>query len=193
MALIFLKARNIEVLILPSHCTHVMQIFDVSIASPLKTYFGAALKKYLHDMDDDGPAAPKIRRAAIESFLHAWSAACTYKNCVNGAAKTGISPVSFDAVCASPFVRDIPHEDIARRRTERLDINGRIITEAETINEINAAISRFEKFSHLCLRPYEGTYQLVAQHSVTGERNGCRLLSKLPPFITNNEHIIYFD
>ena len=193
MALVFLKARNIEVLILPSHCTHVLQIFDVAIASPLKTYFGAAIKKYLHDMNDEGEAAPKIRRAAIEAFLHAWSASCTYKNCVNGARKTGTYPVSFDAVCQSPFVRDIPPREAPRQRQERLDINSRVITTPEAIAEINTMISRFERFRHLCLQPYEGTYQRVAQNPVSYERNGCRLLSKLPPFITNADSIIYFN
>ena len=188
MALAFLKARNIDVLILPSHCTHVMQIFDVTIAAPLKTYFGAALKKYLHDMNDEGPAAPKIRRAAIEAFLHAWSAAATYKNCVKGAEKTGIYPVSFDAICASPFVREIPPTEVPRRRTERLDINNRIITTPEAIAEINTSISRFEKFSYLCLHPYNCTYQRAAQNIVSNERNGCRMLSRLPAFIANNNN-----
>ena len=192
MAFIFLKARNIDVLILPSHCTHVLQIFDVSIASPLKNYFGAALKKYLHDMNDEGPAAPKIRRAAIEAFLHAWSAACTYKNCVNGARKTGIYPLSLDAMCESHFVRDLPDEEVPRQRPGRLNINNAVITKPEMISEINSSISKFEKFRHLCLRHYDGCYQKVAQQAVSQEHNGCRLLSKLPPFVTNNDQIIYF-
>jgi hypothetical protein len=33
----FLNEEGVDVLILPSHCTHVLQAFDVCIASPLKT------------------------------------------------------------------------------------------------------------------------------------------------------------
>ena len=197
MALIFLSARNVEVLVLPSHATHVMQIFDVSIASPLKTYYGSAIKKYLHDMKEDGPAAPKIRRASIEAFLCAWTQACSYKNCTNGAMKTGTFPVSFEKVCESPFVKELTQEEEMRRQrnenSERLNINSKLITAPAVINEINDAIKRFDRFSYLCLQQYQGAYQSVAQRIVNEEHNGCRMLSKLPPFITNTERIVYFE
>lgn len=174
-----------------------MQMFDVSIASPLKTYYGTALKKHLHDMDEEGEAAPKIRRAAVESFLHAWSAACTYKNCVQGALKTGTYPTSLETLCKNPFVRDLTAEEEARlERAEnraRLNINRKLITDAATITEINDSIKNIERFSHLCLREFHGSYQRAAQESVSGEHNGCRLLSRLPPFITNTDQVIYFN
>lgn len=197
MALIFLKARNIDVLILPSHATHVMQIFDVSIACPLKTYYGSAIKKLLHDMDNNGPAAPKIRHAVVEAFISAWTAACTYKNCINGAIKTGTCPVSFDKLCESPFVREFTREEEERlraRNTRRgLNINKRILTTPEAIHEVDEAVGRFERFSHLQLRPYDGTYQELAKKIVSEVHNGCRFLSMLPPFITNTDRIIYFN
>ena len=197
MALICLQARKIKVLILPSHSTHVMQMFDVSIAAPLKTYYGSAIKKYLHDMSDEGAAAPKIRHAAIEAFISAWSQACTYKNCTNGAIKTGTCPTSFDKVCESPFVKEIPQEDEERiHRNEingKVSINAQIITESTKIREIDESLKRFDRYAHLCLHDCEGTYQTMAQAAVGAEHNGCKMLSPLPPFITNTDKIVYFN
>ena len=47
LAMALLKKARINVLCLPSHTTHVLQIFDVSLASPLKRIFGTVFKKEL--------------------------------------------------------------------------------------------------------------------------------------------------
>ena len=193
--LALLRDNKIDVLILPAHSTHVMQIFDVAIASPLKTYYSTALKKYLHDLDDVGPAAPKVRHAVVESFISAWSAACTYKNCQNGGIKTGTSPLDFEEVCKSPFVGVVQEDEgePSTRKTTRLNINEKIITSPHIMVEIDNEVSRFDRFAHLLLRNKVDDYQANATKIIENSKNGCRLLSKLPPFITEEDRIIYFD
>ena len=142
-------------------------------------------------MKEGSVAAPKIRRAAFEAFLCSWTQACTYKNCTNGAMKTGTFPVSFEKVCENQFVKELTQEEDMRRQrnanSERLNINSKLITTPAVINEINDDIKRFDRFSYLCLQQYQGSYQNVAQRIVNEEHSGCRMLSKLPPFITNTD------
>jgi hypothetical protein len=39
--------NSIEVLVLPAHSSHLLQMSDVSVASPLKTEFKQELEKWL--------------------------------------------------------------------------------------------------------------------------------------------------
>jgi hypothetical protein len=54
-ALTILDAYDVDVFCLPSHCTHVIQPFDIAIASPLKTYFKNELNQRLHVIMEADP------------------------------------------------------------------------------------------------------------------------------------------
>ena len=47
LALNLLRRKNFTVLILPAHCTHVLQLFDVGLASPMKKHFTQQLHECL--------------------------------------------------------------------------------------------------------------------------------------------------
>ena len=48
LALMLFASNNIEVLILPSHVTHIMQMYNVCLASPMKSKFATLFRRQLH-------------------------------------------------------------------------------------------------------------------------------------------------
>lgn len=44
----------IDLLVLPGHCTHILQPFDVAVAGPLKTYLKIELSKIDFQIEWDG-------------------------------------------------------------------------------------------------------------------------------------------
>ena len=69
----------------------------------------------------------------------------------------------------------------------------KIITTKENSAEINAAVMKFERFSHLTLHELSGSYQTIVKKIMSEGHNGCRFLSKMHPFITATDSVIYFD
>lgn len=76
---------NIDVLLIPPHTSHLLLVFDVSIAFPLKTYFGHELNKLVFD---------------------ASTKACTLSNITSGFAQTGILPLNPEKPLSSDFTMD---------------------------------------------------------------------------------------
>jgi hypothetical protein len=67
--------NSIEMLILPANSSHLLQMFDVSAASPIKTAFKQELDKrvdYITHADrEQRKKAYIIRRVLVESFINA--------------------------------------------------------------------------------------------------------------------------
>ena len=150
IALEYLKLYNVEVLILPGHCTHVLQLFDVGLAGPLKEKFTQILlrnlkneKMYTHDVMSEN-----IRRIVIESFINAWVTTCTATNVAAAARITGINPVDRTAPRNTGFLKDLTPDELARqqrieaRKAQGLDINCCLITSDEKIQEIRETVKK---------------------------------------------------
>ena len=75
IALEVLDAFNVMVLILPAHSTHILQLFDVGLASPMKNYYGQLLHKYLRDPSKriTGNWAATVRKVSLEAISEAWN------------------------------------------------------------------------------------------------------------------------
>ena len=99
---------NIKCVILPSHCTHVLQVFDVSLASPLKRRFTNLFNEYIKDKKYviERNSAATLRNVVVTALIEAWDAVCVPSNVVAGATQTGLNPVNNGAVRNSPYVRD---------------------------------------------------------------------------------------
>ena len=201
LGIAFLKFRKIDVLILPPHTTHVLQMFDVSIASPLKTHFTKEMKSQLTDMKKDGEVTgPKVRKAAVDSFIVAYSSSCTIKNCRSGAEATGTYPVSKERVLENHFVRELTEEEKekerkrAERNTSTFTISQKVITEDENLVALDQTLKDLNKFSHLRLQKVQASsYSDFVKETKSAEHNGCKLLSPLPPFISDTGKVNYFD
>ena len=203
LALTLLRRARVIVLILPSHTTHVLQMFDVGLASPLKkeftTRFRKELKKHKNKKREISTAA-LIRLAAVKAFISAWDTVCTPINCEAAASKTGTYPVDMNAAKNSPFVRNLTPEEKERyearvkKNENRICISGKVITDPEFIIELANKIKntpKNEKLSNLA-RYYEKQYSTIVKEFLADKDMDAKLLSRLPPFFKPNGPPIFF-
>ena len=202
LALLLLRKFRVEVLILPSHTTHVLQMFDVGLASPLKKKFTERFRKLLSEFDENDfqSFAAKVRLAAITAFVDAWRSVCTPSNCASAARATGTFPVSVNEVEKSPFVRDLTAEEQERynqrqaRNANRVTISGALITDADFIVKLATQLMEIPTNKRYCAltAAMKSKYSTIVSGFTKNPQNGC-LLSPLPPFITPNGAPLYFD
>ena len=181
-----MRSNNINVLILPSHTSRVLQMFDVSLASPLKLEFGKKFRALLHSVNREQALAPQVRQCAVYALVHAWSKVCNQDNTEAGARATGTVPCQVEIVLANRFVNALTPE-IARRYPMREEdpssINGKVITEFQMIEMINTLVSKDERWAHLCLRGSYPSYVELATQLISEEHNNCRFFGFPPPFM----------
>jgi hypothetical protein len=86
----------IELLALAAYSSHLLQVFDVSVASPLKTAFKQELEKRIDHVthtDPEHQAKAQIRRRVlVESFINALRCGPTPGNIESGFRSTGFIP-----------------------------------------------------------------------------------------------------
>ena len=99
---LFAEAK-VHVLIIPAHTSHILQMFDVALASPLKRKFSDVFNEEMKKITS-GNKASKYRSKAIAAFLTAWQSVCNYKNCQAGAKATGTYPCDRNIPLTSNFV-----------------------------------------------------------------------------------------
>jgi hypothetical protein len=86
--------NNMEVLVFPSHTTHLLQMYDVGVAPVLKVAFKDELDKRIREIK----AAPKgaklqaIRIALVAGFTNAVQRSATPSNIESGFRSSGVSP-----------------------------------------------------------------------------------------------------
>jgi hypothetical protein len=104
--------NSIEVLVLPAYSSHLLQIFDVSVAFPLNTAFEQELEKRIDHVVYADPEhrekAQIIRRVLMENFIDALRRGATPGSIESGFRSTGFIPfnpqVPSDSACAvDPF------------------------------------------------------------------------------------------
>ena len=90
----YAKENQINILLLPSHTTHLLQVADVAVFRPFKAYWRAecdslrAAKRHTCAPGDIG-----VRRSDIlPAALAAWNHATTRENVLSGFRRTGIYP-----------------------------------------------------------------------------------------------------
>lgn len=73
VAIQILKDNNVEVFIIPAHTSHVTQLFDVIIASPMKSYFSDLLKKMMDDFKIDQNNTAQLRFFCVKAAIFSCS------------------------------------------------------------------------------------------------------------------------
>ena len=118
---------NVDVVTFPGHCSHLLQMFDVCIASPLKIELKKELtasrfSSFLATLRPEDfrtnrkQNAREMRLLLIESFFTAFERVCTHKNCRSSFQATGISPYNPDVVLSSPYTMEPPAEGLFPKR-----------------------------------------------------------------------------
>ena len=160
-----LRFANLHVIILPSHTTHVLQLFDVVLASPMKKSFTIYFDQLAKDNSKyiAGNMAASLRRFSVEAFERAWGEVCNTMLVTSGAAQCGLMPVSATNVLNSPFVRNFTeaerqiYQNRMARMQNRLSTSNCEINEPAKIEEIRQFLSTKVENENIC-RQYANTF-----------------------------------
>ena len=205
IALFLLRRFNVQVLVLPSHTTHVLQMFDRVLAAVLKAEFGPKfrklLKKSIETNMEFASDLARTRYCAVVALLDSWKKSATSSNCLKAAKIVGIYPPDPSIAAQSSFVRDLTPVERERynarqqRLMNRLNISGQIITTPEKITEIVNALKNKPRFAHLCNleQVMQTTFSRLVRDLLQFPKNDTFLLSTIPPFFSPNRAPVFFD
>ena len=202
LAVNILDSHKVDLLILPSHCTHVLQMFDVVIAASMKAKFSKLFKKKL---GDDNlvfrTKIAKLRFCVVFATISAWQSACTRENCVVAAAKTGTYPCGPDKPLESPYIRELTEkeEEIYQRRVEYAQRN--FVCSSKQLNNPNVLLDLTNKISQrddlkhllfpLVVRNQRVPVSEIPNHVKLWHHNGSCLLSRFHPLLLNDRVVKY--
>jgi hypothetical protein len=147
-AIYILHIGGVDVLVLPAHCTHVLQVFDVSIAGVLKMFLAEFCERLTITQDElnililnsEIPEGMEDkRRHLLEAFLRAWERAANEDNIRAGFAKCGIWPVKPEIPLANHYTRKLNHGELFATPGEKLtDMNCAMVTQADRLEILKA-------------------------------------------------------
>ena len=110
-AIEYLRLNGIDVLTFPSHCTHLMQPFDVLVASALKSHLRPSIGRWNHQISNGwSPPASSIvgakRWVMVESFVTALQQSLTSRISREAFMMSGLWPLNEHVVLQKPLVTD---------------------------------------------------------------------------------------
>jgi hypothetical protein len=141
-AMIFAMS-GIDVLVLPAHSSHLLQMFDVAVAAPLKVAFKQELDRRVQQFGEAFPGdmnkTQLLRQILVDSFINAVHRGATPANIVAGFQKTGIIPFNPMIPLESQYAMDPP--------------NLRLFHTVRTGSEVNEMVLTFQEgLDFLCRR-----------------------------------------
>lgn len=191
IALKMLQENNISLFVLPAHTSHLTQLFDVGIGSPMKSFFTDCFRKMLKKFNPESNQSAQLRRYCVESAILALDIKCNMKSCKTAASLTSTSDCNPNTLLQSRFVKEltpqlikIEQEREKRRRNEAININCELITTNEFINSINDYLATSRKHQHLTLMHYSGNYDEFYKEIHSKKVNNCSMLSRFPDYLT---------
>lgn len=136
----FLKRYNICCIIFPAHCSHVMQPFDVGVASPLKSRYEEKFIKFIVEFkkkNEREPDAAETRRIRIRAFMEVWSS-LSIGLIEKAFYSAGIVPFSKENLAMKNLITDpqVANEIYVGRRQNNSALNGKEATSDEIINTL---------------------------------------------------------
>jgi hypothetical protein len=184
-ALIF-ASYNIEVLILPPHSSHLLQPFDVTIASPLKVEFKKFLDKRLQEIMKVDPHKREksllLREIMVKAFLDGLTKAATISNAYSGFRSAGFCPMNPSAPLQSQFAVETPDPAIFSTVSTGKEVGSRILTSPEGLDFLYRANKEGE--------PTEDDYTInifsTMERLFNNNFEKGRALTHLPPLLERN-------
>ena len=102
VALKIFKDHNIDIFIIPSHTSHLTQLFDVGIASPMKACFSDLLKTLMKNFNIDENNTGQLRFFCIKAAIMPFDIKANKKSCSIAAELTGLNPINDDNLMNNP-------------------------------------------------------------------------------------------
>ena len=93
------RGNNVQLLVLPSHCTHRLQPLDISFFKSLNSSYNAEVTSWLRSH----PGRAVTEQEIGELFYAAYGRAASVRNAVSGFQKAGISPFRDDIFTDDDF------------------------------------------------------------------------------------------
>jgi hypothetical protein len=130
LAAVIFEMFGVEVLVLPAHCTHLLQMFDVAVAAALKVAFKRELDRRVHLLASAAPGdkAQVMRRILVESFINALPAGATPANIEAGFRQSGVHPFDPSIPLNSDFAVPPVDPRIFQTRSTGAEINEIVLT-----------------------------------------------------------------
>lgn len=116
LALWLLDQANVDIITEPSNTSHVVQMFEVCLASPYKSHF----RKVFHRLEKNDPTKfqtiiARLRNHAAQAIISAWATASAIVNRISSGRATGIYPFSPKEVYESLFVIQLTEKQVERQ------------------------------------------------------------------------------
>jgi hypothetical protein len=110
LAAVIFVLNNIDVLVLPPHTSHLLQMYDVGVAPALKVAFKNELEKRVQKLAGAPPGEKlqQMRIALVESFLDALRRGATNGNIKSGFRMSGVAPLDPMKAIDSQFTIEAP-------------------------------------------------------------------------------------
>ena len=187
---------GIDVLILPGHTSHLLQPFDVSIASPLKSKFQENITTYdlKHDIDRSTrkkKSLSEIRTMMIRCLLDALSQSATITNIESGFKASVIFPLNPEVPLASKYSMD---SSLREKYPEIYqNINNRSLINNHHLNgNLENLVFTFQAdYGTVPVNDDLQSYHEFGRHSIdnmkTGQSGNGRILSLIPDIFDEKE------
>ena len=93
---------------LPVHTSHITQMFEVGIGSPMKATFSDQFNKLMQDFNPQLNQSSQLRQFCIHAAILDWDVKASFKSCTKAAILTGTYPCDDQYLLGTIFIREVP-------------------------------------------------------------------------------------
>lgn len=184
---------GIDLLVFPGHCSHLLQPFDVSVASPLKVEFKKALLNYDFVFDENGfikrrtkKTNQELRQMILSCLIEAVEKSCTTHNISAGFSLAGLAPLDPEAPLKSEFAMDNKDNQSIYKIKENIVNNQYLNKEKEAISKLFQSEKGREPIDNELDASITDLRILVGSLHKSSVSDG-KLLSTIPDFLIEND------
>jgi hypothetical protein len=132
---------NVDILTITGHTTHVLQLFDGGIATPLKAEFKQQLQQEINSLAAELTAeqrtkADALRCHMVAAFPNALHKVTTHGNLYSAFPATGFIPFFPTRPLDSPFVATVPPGIFERTVRRPAAVNAELLTDPDCLQHL---------------------------------------------------------
>ena len=191
IALKLLAAFNVKMLVLPGHVTHILQMFDVSLAAPFKRKYTDLFRSYVKNKEHvvPGNVAATLRRQTTFAILCAWREVTTIDSILRAANAVGLFPFNPAKPLESQYVHDEEPSTTQEQNSNQggnrrnvFSINNKEITRMENIAAIKMKINDNDRYLCRSMNEFPDMRSLVEFYINAARTRNIHMLTTPPMF-----------